>query len=179
MEMLVQKEEMRSRLPPLATSKSVTQEPRVRSENPGKQCHPEHWDAGQRGARESRMSCIPRGEPPSSSTPSTGPENSWGLGHCPAPCACSPSGTWPGASPLQGVHRADLNFCTSCRALLGNAEHSWENGAGLRLFCACKESPEGRAFASICTVFLLPDYRYQVTGQVRVAVSLEPCTMSR
>lgn len=162
METLVQKEEMRSRLPPLATSKSLTQEPRVRSENPGKPCHPQLWDSGQRGARESRMSCIPCGEPPSSSTPSTGPESSRGLGHCPAPRPHKE----PAPLLAPGQEQAPCKVCTGLTSIFAHAEHSWENGAGLRLFCACKESPEGQAFASICVVFLLPDYRYQMAGQV-------------
>lgn len=107
---------MKCRLPPFATSKSLTQEPwgEVR-ENPGKQQHPEHWDSGQQGIWESRMFCIPSEEPPSSSTPSTRPENS---GAVPGTLHCSwcllhahrrnllPFWHLGRSKLLQGVHRA-------------------------------------------------------------------------
>lgn len=124
-------------------------------ENPGKQCYPEHWDSGQQRIWESRMFCIPSVKPPSSSTPSMRPENSRGHAWDTALLLMPAPRPQKEPAPLlaPGQEQAPSKVCTGLASTFAHAEHSWEHGAGLRLICARKESPEGQAFASQCKYF--------------------------
>lgn len=158
-ENLMQKEEMKSRLPPFATSKSLTQEPWVRSEKILESSSTQ--STGTLASREFgshvcsasnlRSHRVPRPRARGLRTAGAVPGTlhcSWCLLHTPRRNLL-PFWHLSRSKPVQGVHRAGLNLCT-CRGLLGTL--SWAQAH------LCLEGKQRHrrlpVHASTCMVFL-------------------------